>query len=345
MKLLSPLALLYSSVTALRNKAFDWGLLRSKSAGVPVISIGNITVGGTGKTPLVEYVVKKLVGDGKRVGVISRGYGRGSQDVVVVSDGHSLLANARNGGDEPVQIAKKYPGAIVVVAGKRVEAARIAVQLGAQVLIMDDGFQHRYLKRDLDIVVVDASISGFPDLVMPAGRARESWGGLRRADVLVFSKLADEEALGVWRNNVGQWYQGQSVGFRARMTALRNAGDNSHMPVEHLRKESVVAFSGIGHHEGFMKGISGVGVNIAGELDFPDHHTYSDSDLKKIKLLKDRVGAGLCITTEKDAVRLSGNPALCSEFVQTLNLHYASVEVEFIQGEQVFLEYLEKVVA
>lgn len=345
MKLLSPLALPYSFVVNLRNKAFDWGFLKSESAGVPVISIGNITVGGTGKTPLVEYVAGMLTKLGKRVGVISRGYGRTSRGVVVVSDGQSLSADAMTGGDEPVQIAMKIPGAIVVVAEKRVDAARVAVKLGAQVLIMDDGFQHRYLKRDLDVVVVDTSDAGFPDPVLPAGRAREPWSGLQRADLLVFSKLAEVATLGIWRNNVARWYQGPGIGFQMRMTTIKKAEDHSNVAVDVLSKESIVAFSGIGGHESFTKSLSGRGLTIAGELEFADHHTYSHSDLARIKSLKDRVGARFCVTTEKDVVRLSGNPPLRLEFARSLNLHYAGIDVEFVEGEQLFVECIKKIVA
>ncbi len=345
MKILFPLAWIYSFVVTFRNKAFDWGLLRAGSAGVPVISVGNITTGGTGKTPLVEYLAGVLGKKGKRVGIISRGYGRSTRGVVVVSDGRMVSVNAAEGGDEPVQMARKIPEAVVVVGEKRMDAAQIAVQLGAQVLIMDDGFQHRYLNRDLDIVVIDGSSANFPELVLPAGRARESWASLGRADMVAFSKLANAEQAQVWETNIKKWFQGPTTGFRLRITSVRKADDSTEVPLAQSHASPVFAFSGIGNHGNFIEGLSDKDMTVAGEMEFPDHQMYSHEDLRRITSLKDGVGAGWCITTEKDVVRLRSIPSLYSEFVQSLNLHYAVAEVEFLYGENILLKNIEQAVA
>ena len=173
MKLLLPFAWLYAVPITLRNTLFDRGVLKQRAVNVPVISVGNLTVGGTGKTPLVEYIVRYLLALGRRVGVVSRGYKRRSKGVVVVSDGRELRVDARDAGDEPMQIASAFPQAIVVVGERRFDAAQEAVRLGAEVIVVDDGFQHRYLKRDLNIVVVDSTNDVTAEALLPRRRAGE----------------------------------------------------------------------------------------------------------------------------------------------------------------------------
>ncbi|MBM2840054.1 MAG: tetraacyldisaccharide 4'-kinase, partial [Bacteroidetes bacterium] len=197
--LLIPFSWLYGFIIYCRNKAFDWKLLDSVEVGVPVISVGNLTMGGTGKTPLVEYIVKLCLAKGRKVAVVSRGYKRESGGVVVVSDGKSLLANAAQAGDEPVQIAKKFPGAIVIVGERRVDAARMAIdEFGVNAIVLDDGFQHRFLRRDLDILVLDArkDLSRIP--MIPAGERREPLASIKRANVVAFSRTDAATAGNSW---------------------------------------------------------------------------------------------------------------------------------------------------
>jgi len=200
---LLPLSWLYGLVVRLRNRLFDSRVLKSAAADVPVISVGNLTAGGTGKTPLVEYIAGHFLTQGRKVGIVSRGYGRASRGVVVVSDGSSLRADARAGGDEPVQMARKYPAAAVVVGEKRVEAARCAIELGAEVLLLDDAFQHRYLRRDVDILVLDSRKDIREEPLLPSGLRREPLSSLRRADLVVMSRIASRSVRVPWAPALG----------------------------------------------------------------------------------------------------------------------------------------------
>ncbi len=332
MKLLLPLGWLYSGIVALRNKAFDWGLLRVTRVDVSVISVGNITVGGTGKTPLVEYVVRSLLKQGRRAAVVSRGYGRKSQGVVEVSNGMAILDDTRESGDEPVQIARKFPGLIVVVGESRVEAAQRARKLGAEVIVLDDGFQHRYLHRDMNIVLIDTSLPGFPQDVLPAGIARETWNGLQRADAVIFSRLENANELGAWRDRVNAWYDGPAFGLMLSPHHICNFHGEV-FPLESLNDRKIFAFSGIGNNKAFMMSLKQLNFNIVGQMHFRDHHNYDENDLQRIISVFRESGATVALTTEKDATRIRSLITSDSRFVQNVNLHYVSVTAHMSSHE------------
>ena len=210
--MLLPLSWVYGAVIAARNAAFDTGIFRCRSAGVPLIAVGNMTAGGTGKTPVVEMLVRLLRQRGVSPGVISRGYGRTGRGVVVVADRECVYADAGTGGDEPVQIARKFPGVPVVVGERRFEAAVTAVRrCGAQVIISDDGFQHRWLHRDCDLVVVDGSSDLAAEPLLPAGVRREPMRALRRAHMVALTGCRDAGEAAERGNALRRWYSGPIV--------------------------------------------------------------------------------------------------------------------------------------
>ena len=253
--LLLPLSWLYGLVMSARNMVFDAGLLRVRSAGVPVIAVGNMTAGGTGKTPLVEWLVGELQAQGVRPAVVSRGYGRASRGVVAVSDGVRLLATALEAGDEAVQVATKFPAVPVVVGERRVDAARAAVErFSADVLVLDDAFQHRYLRRDLDIVILDARVDVTRERMLPAGRRREPLRGLGRAGLLAFSKLAEGQADVPWRPGLDAWSAAPAVSFRTVPGRLRQTANGAEVPAEAIRTARVVALSAIADNRAFRGG-------------------------------------------------------------------------------------------
>ncbi len=183
-KLLVPFSRVYGAIVAARNFFYDRGLFTITAVGTPVISVGNITAGGTGKTPLVEYIVRTILDSGARPAVLSRGYRRTTTGTVTVSDGVKVLADADRAGDEPAQIARKFPGCVVVVDEDRVRGARfLESAFHPDVIVLDDGFQHRALRRDLDIVVVADGAGGSG--LLPSGDGREPESSLRRADIVV----------------------------------------------------------------------------------------------------------------------------------------------------------------
>jgi tetraacyldisaccharide 4'-kinase len=310
-RLLAPLGWVYGACADLRNAAFDRGILRTENAGVPVISVGNLTAGGSGKTPLVEHIVRLLLSRGASPGVISRGYGRQSSGVVVVSDGRAVLADAREGGDEPVQIAHTCRGVRVVVGERRVEAARTAVaELGSDVLVMDDGFQHRHLRRAMDIVVIDSRNDPFEDRLLPAGMLRERPAGLRRATMVALSRSDSGDV--PWREKLVRVFQGPVIAFIIRGERLDRfsigpgAGAGAGEPPGILPEGAgpLVAFSGIGDHTVFVDELRRLGFEVAADRRFADHHWYSAADASVLAGLHRASGAAGFVTTQKDAVRL-----------------------------------------
>lgn len=334
---------LYRFVVVCRNKGFDWGILRSTKVPVSVISVGNMTVGGTGKTPLVEYVVAHCLRSGKRIAILSRGYKRESRGVVVVSDGRSVMADALKGGDEPVQMARKFPSAIVVVGERRVEAARVAVHdLGAEIVVLDDGFQHRYLHRDLDIVVVSAKRDGGLGLMVPAGRVREPWPGIRRANVVALSKVDSRfEVPQHLMAELSRWYTGPTIRFRYRIESVRRLADGARVQLEEVKKQPVLAFSAIGDPDSFVEDLNAAGFTVKGSLSFPDHHTYSVKDARRVVDTMHHTGAYASITTEKDMVRLLAIKELIDSGMSSEAIYYTCISVELTQGEERFLSMID----
>jgi tetraacyldisaccharide 4'-kinase len=319
----------------LRNKAFDWGLLKTASVRVPVISVGNMTAGGTGKTPLVEYLVHYCLMKGKRVAVVSRGYRRNSRGIVVVSDGQSRFVDAEEGGDEPVQIARKFPRAIVVVGERRVDAARIAADaLGAEVVVLDDGFQHRYLRRDLDLVAVDSRGLQTPDSMLPAGRLREPWSGMRRADLVAVSKV---DMVPTGRDpdlsTIGRWYNGPVIQYRYNLDCVCRAPEGAHVDIETLKSRPALAVSAIGDPDGFIEGLRNAGFVVKGNVAFPDHHWYSLRDVDQVTQAMQRSGSDICVTTEKDIVRMMSDAKVAESLLNSHRVFYTCISVDVIHGE------------
>ena len=182
-----PFSWLYGAVISLRNLFYDTGIFRIEEIDVPIISVGNLSTGGTGKTPFVEFLLRYLLGKDKIVAVLSRGYGRKTRGTVVIDQSTLAHCTAESVGDEPYQIARKFPGAIVIVDESRVRGARIAKEkYRVDAIILDDGFQHRALKRNLDIVMIDGKNPITEMAMLPAGLRREPLVALRRADLLIF---------------------------------------------------------------------------------------------------------------------------------------------------------------
>ncbi|MBX2990477.1 MAG: tetraacyldisaccharide 4'-kinase [Bacteroidetes bacterium] len=334
MKFLLPFSWLYAFAVIVRNKLFDWGVLKPEDAGVPVISVGNLTVGGTGKTPLVEYIVTYLLREGRRVGVVSRGYKRKSTGVVVVSDGKKIVGTTEEGGDEPLQIAHKFPDAIVVVAESRVEAARQAVQCGADVVVMDDGFQHRYLKRDLDIVVVDATKDVLRDAVLPAGMLREPLSGLRRAHMVALSRFNenDPEHAGL-EKKLSTYTTAPFTRFQYTLQEIRRVHDDGLASPDVVKRMSLIAFSGIGNHESFTTQLREAGFNPLNDMRFSDHHRYSEADMLTLASFAKAMNVDGCITTEKDAVRIRSDKTIAQKLIDEVPVFYTTIHVEIVGGQ------------
>lgn len=328
--LVLPLSLLYAFVVMLRNWLYDLGLFHCYAVNVPVISVGNLTVGGTGKTPIVEYIVAQLLTQPRKVAVVSRGYKRASKGTVVVSDGHSILTNSLESGDEPLQIARKFRSAVVIVDEDRLRGARAAVdRYRADVVVLDDGFQHRRLARDLDILVVDVERPPHKEWLLPAGIRREPMAGLGRAKAIVFSRWVPDG------NAVKQYYREKTSvpTFDAQFvpSSLVRFGDGSRMQPDSMRGKSCFAFCGIARHEVFERTLKDVGLRVKGLRVFSDHYPYTPADLGNLVEEARQLHPDFFLTTEKDIVRLE---ALSVERIfSTTPLYYLELTTSISDGQ------------
>lgn len=340
---LLPLSWLYGIITSLRNTCYDKGLFSVRSVGVPTVSVGNLSVGGTGKTPLVEYVARVLVKEGKKVAVVSRGYRRNSRGLRVVSDGARIQLAPEESGDEPFQIAENIAGAVVVVDEQRTRGAlHAASHYDADVILLDDGFQHRSLARDFDIVVLNARERWSP--LLPTGRRREGLSGLRRADTLVFSHCSGTEEVTRLGDQLRSYTEAPIFCTRFIVEDVREVTSGNSVPAEQLKNKSAVAFCGIGNPESFRQTLLELGVQVISFVRFSDHHWYRGRDLIPIVREVERTGADWILTTQKDAVRLRGMRDSEKGHGGQHLIHYPVIKVQFVYGEDIFLRMVRSVV-
>jgi tetraacyldisaccharide 4'-kinase len=306
---LSALSLLYRAGIGLRRALYKLGVLKIRGLPRTVISIGNITLGGTGKTPMVIAVAKLYAEAQRKPAVVSRGYGRRNEsETMIISDGQAVLADARSGGDEPVLISSRLSGVPVVVGGRRRRAAQLAVEkFDAGSIILDDGFQHIQLKRDLDIVLVDAADPFGNGKLFPAGVLREPVTALKRAHAVVITR-ADasgvSSAMETLKKRIADVTDAHIFTSVHRPVELIHCTDSSRKPLAVLRGERVFAFSGIARPASFLALLRALGAVIAADKAYPDHHNYTRSDLAEIYRMSADHRAGMIVTTEKDAIRL-----------------------------------------
>lgn len=293
-RFLSPFSELYGRVGQVRVALYRRGLLPSHDFPVPVVSVGNLAVGGTGKTPTVDWIARYCQEQGRRVAVVSRGYGgRGAGAVGVVSDGRQLLLSPEVAGDEPVLLARRNPRLIVVVAPRRAHGVRTAIdEFGADLIILDDGFQHLAVRRDLDIVLLDAKHPLGNGRVLPAGLLREFPEALARGDLFILTR-ADAESS-------APDLPGPLLTSRHRLADRATTLDGRSLPLDALRGKRLVAFAGIADPEAFFSDLRSKGLTLSETLAFSDHVTYNRAEMARIKAAAGEV----LLTTEKDAVKL-----------------------------------------
>lgn len=302
--MLLPLSIVYGVVTRARLHAYKWRLLSSDKLPAPVISVGNITTGGTGKTPLVEWICRKIASDGFKVCVLTRGYGRlNPKTQVVVSNGTEILTNEEFAGDEPFQLAQNLLGLAAVICNpNRTAAGRWAIEnLGTQVFVLDDGFQHLKLWRDLNIVVIDATEPWGGDRLLPQGRLREPKNSLARADCVVVTR-ADQLNTTSSISDVVNEHAGAIPVLASRMVTSKLVMLNG-QPAE-LPSATTGAFCGIGNAESFFEHLRRTGFDLAFAHKFRDHHQYKQSDVDSLAQEATSTGAVSLTTTAKDAVKL-----------------------------------------
>jgi tetraacyldisaccharide 4'-kinase len=309
---LAPFGVAYGAAVRARLALYRHGRLRVERIGAPVLSVGNLTAGGTGKTPLVEWLAREIAKrEGLRVCILTRGYGRADvRRRVVVSDGTRVLAGAREAGDEPLLLAERLlaQGVAVVCDANRAAAARFAIsELHSEFFILDDGFQHLRVARDLNVVTLDATDPWGGGKLLPAGLLREPVSELSRADCVVITRAELAKDLERLRADASRLSGGRPIfDARTRMIGaqLFTPGEGGEMmPLAQLPR-AVAAFCGVGNPRAFFLNLKGEGFELKHARSFADHRRYTQQDVTEIEAEARSVGAEALLTTAKDAVKL-----------------------------------------
>lgn len=300
------LSLIYSFITSLRNLFYDFQLLPIKKVNVPVISVGNLTVGGTGKTPMVKYLSKKLMGHGKKVAVVTRGYGGSYQGHAQVVDVNQS-ERAKLFGDEPVELAQS--GIATFVGKKRIHACQLAMDhISPQIIICDDGFQHRSLHRDINILLLDATQDVAKYKVLPWGVLRERFSNFRRATHLFVTKvnlISPEQRVILLSFLSSRGFDGKKIFFYDYIVShFLNSNDES-VSFDQISNDKVALMCAIAKPEAFVKSLGLNVKNIVFCESTRDHHFWTHHELEKIINKCEKTGARFLITTEKDYVKIN----------------------------------------
>lgn len=307
-KWLCGVAVLYGLIVRFRLWCYRQGWLTSSRLPCLVVSVGNLTVGGTGKTPVVILLTEWLQAKGRRVAVLSRGYKRTNRAPhLLVSNGKQLLAGPSEAGDEPFLIARRCPQAIVAAGADRAALGRWVLEQGpVECMILDDGFQHRALRRDVDLVLLDATDATGLDAMLPAGRLREPLSGLERATAVVITRADSRNDVEAIRSRLQAMHLPLEdvieVVFKPESVVSVLAEERR--PLEWCRGKKVWLVSGIGNSDSFRRSAASLGIAVSGETVFRDHHHYGVHDVRRIRINAQASGADMILTTEKDAGKL-----------------------------------------
>jgi len=322
-------AMAYRAAIRLRNALYDSGRLGVQRLPCPVISIGNLTVGGTGKSPLTSCIASLLRDSGYRVGVVSRGYRRkAAVDPLLVSDGRALLADALSAGDEPYLIARDNPAVPVAVGADRVRAARLLLRAASpapEVIVLDDAFQHRRLARDLDLLLVDRHDPWGNGKMLPRGPLREPIASIARAHAVILTR-SDGQCPPSLASALERFNPGAALFHCTMEPRAFVRPDGETIGLAALKGFSVYAFSGIARPERFEEDLRALGVRLAGSRRFPDHHAFRPRDMEQVAAEARRAGADVLVTTEKDLVRIGQIPD------SSLPLYALAIRVSFPKG-------------
>jgi len=333
------LSFLYYFLVQLRLFLYSHDLLKKERIRVPVISIGNITLGGVGKTPFVQYLARNLLRKGFEPAILSRGYGGKSEhSFLIVSDGKQIFSTSEKAGDEPFLLARSLSGVPVLVGKDRVKTGRYAVEaFRVKFLLLDDGFQYLKLHRDLDILLIDTTNPFGSGWLLPAGILREPVRNLSRAHLFVLTKIEGEKEVQELERLLF------SINPRAKILKavhrpqkLWELGRRKERPIIYLEGRKILALSSIGNPNSFEKTLHQLEVELKESIRFPDHHRYLKRELKEVEEKALKIGAEMVVTTEKDEARLP------KDFSFSFPWMVLSISLEIIEGERELEEELKK---
>ncbi len=331
--LLRPLAGLYGAGVRARLALYRAGFLKPKTLPCKVISVGNITAGGTGKTPVTMHIARYLKDKGLAVVILSRGYGGSLKEAGVVSDGHEVLLGPAEAGDEPVLMARRLKDIPVVVGANRFSAGELAIKkFSPDVIILDDGFQHIRLSRDLNILLIDGAVELGSSRLLPAGPLRESLAGLKRADMVLVKggRLQERDRVLMREYNLIE------NGFVFKATGVMELSEGKARPVKAIKGRALLAVAAIARPHSFFSLLKDLGMSIAGAMTYTDHHAYNAGDIEAVRLKMRETGAEAIITTEKDGVKLAsllrGSDIACYTLTITLEMKNKSAFIEAMRS-------------
>jgi tetraacyldisaccharide 4'-kinase len=325
---LLPFSFLYGFVTDVRNFLYDKGFWKKHIFNIPIINVGNLTVGGTGKTPHVEYLIR-LLKDKYTLTTLSRGYGRKTKGIIIANSS----ANAQTIGDEPYQFYQKFNGEITVVVGEnRVEAISelLAQKPDNELIILDDSFQHRAIKPSLNILLMDYSRPIYEDFTFPTGRLRERRHGAKRAEVVIISKCSEDLSIETQKeieSSLQTYLKPNSPIFFTKI--IYGKPQNCRSELENTDFNKAILLSGIANPAPFET-YAKTQFEVVNHLIFSDHHDYSEKDLIEIKNQNIKDGT-VILMTEKDMVKFI--PFLNHELLKGINLYYLPIEIDFLSNK------------
>ena len=333
------LAVFYGMIVGIRRMAFRREWLKQHHLPKPVVSIGNVTVGGTGKTPFVIWLAHQLHSRGKRVAILSRGYGRQyPSENLIVSDGQGHVEEWRRSGDEPTMMAQHCPWAIVAVGPDRFRLGKwVLEQTTCDCFLLDDGYQHLTLYRDLDVVLFDSTDLRGLGGVLPAGRLREPLVAVKGAGAFVFTRADSLSSIQSVQQHVEKTI-GQSVRpivLQSKPKQVQHAVTGQVRPLEYLLSNPFLVVSGIGNPQSFVDMLTTHGAKVCEALQFPDHCSYGQVEVRLIRKTIEQFDQCMVLTTEKDAVKLR------EWFTKDDSVWFLTTELKFIAGEHHVLELLD----
>ncbi len=325
------IAVPYQGLTRVRTWLYEHGWFPRHRLPCPVVSVGNLTVGGTGKTPMTMWVAAMLAERGKKVAILSRGYRRTSrQTFLLVSDGQSMFAGPHEAGDEPYLMACRCPGVIVAVGANRYQLGRwVLRQMPVDCFVLDDGFQHLGLERDVNLLLVDsADLDGLQALV-PAGRLRELPGEAKRASAIILTRVDDAASVPrvVKTLEAAMGCRVDPILTRFTAHALTGTPDTAaRQPLATVRGKRALIFSGVANPNQFRRMVDTLGVQVVDECVFRDHVAYASSTLGELARRVERSHPDVALTTEKDLVKIQ------SRWSMAVPVFAVSLAVEFVDG-------------
>ena len=335
--MLGLLAKIYESAVRRRNSKFDNNRYEILSCNVPVISVGNLTVGGTGKTPFVELLARYFLKIGKKPAIVGRGYKGKAKGELIVSDGKNIKCNTEEAGDEMMLLAKKLKVPVLVHKIKYLGAKSAEKNFDPDIIIVDDGFQHRKLHRDMDIVLIDKETLQNPAL-MPKGRLREPLSSLSRADVICFMGVFDISSN--LKDIIKDKITIRSTGSAQKPFNLLTDKKITLREKKELEK-GIIAVSGIANPGRFVKMLGALKYPVIKQLDFPDHYRYNKQSLKTIYLKCKEMDCLNIAATEKDAVKIE---IYKDDIIKNgMNFYIFPFSLKIVDGEKEFHNYLKKI--